>query len=100
MEFDFHLKNNFFHQKRFNIELSNSKSRGRFRFGLKQRQRSVLTIGMCTRNLEAAIAPLMTIQADSPLVVMVALGIPVTLIFAFLAAHWYARHSPQDKPAG
>jgi BASS family bile acid:Na+ symporter len=69
----------------------------RLGFGLKQRQRSVLTIGMCTRNLGAAIAPLMTIQADSRSVVMVSLGIPVTLIFSFLAARWYASHPPQEK---
>ena len=69
----------------------------RLGFGLKQEQRSVLTIGMCTRNLGAAIAPLMTIQADSRSVVMVALGIPVTLIFSFLAARWYASHPPQEK---
>ena len=72
----------------------------RLGFGLKQGQRSVLTIGMCTRNLGAAIAPLMTIKADSRSVVMVALGIPVTLIFSFLAARWYASHAPQDEPAG
>jgi BASS family bile acid:Na+ symporter len=72
----------------------------RLGFGLKHGQRSVLTIGMCTRNLGAAIAPLMTIKADSRSVVMVALGIPVTLIFAFLAARWYASHPSQDKPAG
>jgi BASS family bile acid:Na+ symporter len=69
----------------------------RLAFGLQQRQRSVLTIGMCTRNLGAAIAPLMTIQADSRSVVMVVLGIPVTLIFSFLAARWYASHPPQEK---
>jgi BASS family bile acid:Na+ symporter len=72
----------------------------RLGFGLKQRQKRVLTIGMCTRNLGAAIAPLMTIEADSRSVVMVALGIPVTLIFSFLAARWYASHPPQDEPAG
>jgi len=48
---------------------------GRLGFGLKQGQKSVLTIGMCTRNLGAAIAPLMTIKADSCSVVMGALGI-------------------------
>jgi BASS family bile acid:Na+ symporter len=47
--------------------------------------------------LLAAIAPLMTIQADSRSVVMVALGIPVTLIFGFLAARWYANHPLQEK---
>jgi len=71
----------------------------RLGFGLKQGQRSVLTIGMCTRNLGAAIAPLMTIKADPRSVVMVALGIPVTLIFSFLAARWYASHASEDEPA-
>jgi BASS family bile acid:Na+ symporter len=72
----------------------------RLGFGLSQGQRSVLTIGMCTRNLGAAIAPLMAVKADSRSVVMVALGIPVTLIFSFLAARWYASHAPSDEPAG
>jgi BASS family bile acid:Na+ symporter len=72
----------------------------RLGFGLKQEQRSVLTIGMCTRNLGAAIAPLMTIRADPRSVVMVAIGIPVTLAFSFLVARWYASHAPPDKAAG
>ena len=55
---------------------------------------------MCTRNLGAAIGPPMTIKADSRSVVMVVLGIPVTLIFSLLAAHWYASHAPLDGPAG
>jgi hypothetical protein len=28
---------------------------------------------------------------------MVALGIPVTLIFSFLVARWYASHPPEEK---
>jgi BASS family bile acid:Na+ symporter len=72
----------------------------RLGFGLKQEQRSVLTIGMCTRNLGAAIAPLMTIRADPRSVVMVAIGIPVTLAFSFLVARWYASHASPDKAAG
>jgi bile acid:Na+ symporter, BASS family len=68
----------------------------RLGFGLKQGQKSVLTIGMCTRNIGAAMAPLMAIKAESRSVVMVVLGIPVTLIFSFLAARWYASHAPQD----
>jgi len=71
----------------------------RLGFGLKQQQKSVLTIGMSTRNIGAAIAPLMAINAESRSVVMVALGVPVTLIFSFLAARWYASHTPQDEPA-
>jgi len=72
----------------------------RLGFGLKQGQRSVLTIGMSTRNLGAAIAPLMAIKADSRSVVIVAIRIPVTLIFSFLTARWYASHALSDKPAG
>ncbi len=71
----------------------------RLGFGLKQGQKTVLTIGMCTRNVGAAIVPLLTSKADSRSVVMVALGIPVTLIFSFLAARWYASHTPQGEPA-
>ena len=66
--------------------------------GLKPEQKSVLTIGMCTRNIGAAIAPLMAIKADSRSIVMVTLGIPVTLVFSFFAARWYASHAPQDEP--
>ncbi len=69
-------------------------------FGLKEEQKSVLSIGMCTRNLGAAIAPLMAIQADSRSIVMIAIGIPVTLILSFLAACWYASRAPQDRPGG
>lgn len=72
----------------------------RLGFGLKQEQKSVLTIGMCSRNLGAAIAPLIAIKADSRSIVMVVFGIPVTLIFSFLAARWYANHAPPNKPAG
>jgi len=69
-------------------------------FGLKEGQKSVLSIGMCTRNLGAAMAPLMTIQSDSRSIVMIAIGIPVTLIISFLAARWYAGLAPGDEPAG
>ena len=72
----------------------------RLGFGLNHGQRSVLTIGMCTRNLGAAIAPLMTTKADPRSVVMVALGIPVTLVLSFVVARWYASHAPLDEPAG
>jgi len=72
----------------------------RLGFGLKQGQRSVLTIGMSTRNLGAAIAPLMAIKADSRSVVIVAIRIPVTLIFSFLTARWYASQAPQGQSAG
>jgi BASS family bile acid:Na+ symporter len=68
-------------------------------FGLKQSQKSVLSIGMCTRNLGAAMAPLMAVRADSRSIVMVAIGIPVTLIFSFLAARWYASRALQDESA-
>jgi bile acid:Na+ symporter, BASS family len=64
----------------------------RLGFSLPHTERSVLTIGMSTRNLGAAIIPLMSLEVDPRSIVMVVLGIPVTLISSFLAARWYARH--------
>jgi BASS family bile acid:Na+ symporter len=56
---------------------------------LPHAQRSVLTLGICTRNVGAAIAPLIaTAGSDDRTVVMVVLGLPFQLIFAFAAAHW------------
>ena len=72
----------------------------RFDFGLKRGQKSVLTIEIGTRNLGADIAALMTINVDSRSVIMVALAIPVTLIFSYLAACWYAGHTPMEETAG
>jgi bile acid:Na+ symporter, BASS family len=59
--------------------------------GLPDAQRSVLTIGLCTRNLGAALAPLAAIDRDPRAVVMIAIAIPVTLAASAFAARRLAR---------
>lgn len=58
-----------------------------FAFGLDRAQRVVLSAGMATRNLGAAVAPLLSIvEIDQRAIVMVVLSLPVTVIFAMLVA--------------
>jgi BASS family bile acid:Na+ symporter len=60
--------------------------------GLAQRERSVLGLGMCTRNLGAALAPLLAMDApDERAVVAVVLALPVQLVCAVVAARVFAR---------
>lgn len=54
--------------------------------GMPSGQRSVIALGACTRNLGAALAPLLVADPEPRTMVMVALGVPVTLIATFLAA--------------
>src|SRR5512135_228604 len=62
--------------------------------GLKQGQKSVLSLGMSTRNLGAAFAPLFAAASvDQRAIVMVALGVPMQTIFSLLAARWFARRA-------
>jgi BASS family bile acid:Na+ symporter len=60
--------------------------------GLADEQRSVLTLGVGTRNLGAALAPLMAFDSDPRAVVMIALGAPLTIAISTLTARWLARH--------
>jgi BASS family bile acid:Na+ symporter len=62
--------------------------------GLKQEQRSVMALGMGTRNIAAVFAVLMAIpNPDSRLVVMVVLVVPLSVIVAFAAARWFAARA-------
>ena len=55
--------------------------------GLGPDQRSVLTLSICTRNVGAALAPMIsTVEPDNRTVVMVVLGVPLQLIFAYAVA--------------
>jgi BASS family bile acid:Na+ symporter len=54
--------------------------------GLKREQRVVVSLGVCTRNLGAAFAPLQAVSSDPRTTVMVALGVPITLIVSYVAA--------------
>jgi len=62
--------------------------------GLPQSRRSVLVLGMSTRNLGAALAPLIALPGvDQRATVMVVLGVPMQVIFSLLAAKYFARRS-------
>lgn len=67
-------------------------------FGLPQRQRSVLSLGLGTRNCGAAMAPLLVAaDVDQSATVMVTLGIPMMVVFALIAARLFAaRAVPAD----
>ena len=63
-------------------------------FGLPQGQKSVLALGMSTRNLGAAFAPLFALpNIDHRAIVMVALGVPMQTIFSLLAARSLSRRT-------
>lgn len=61
-------------------------------FGLKHEQKIVLGIGMATRNVGAALAPLLSAaETDQRATVMVVLGLPTMVAVARLAAKWFGR---------
>jgi BASS family bile acid:Na+ symporter len=63
-------------------------------FGLKQAQRSIIALGMGTRNIAAAFAALTAIpNPDARLVVMVLLAVPLSGVVAFPAARMFARRA-------
>ncbi|HZX84282.1 MAG TPA: hypothetical protein VFF19_11995 [Reyranella sp.] len=59
--------------------------------GLPPARRSVVSLGACTRNLGAALAPLLVADPDPRTMVMVALGVPLTLGVTWVAASWLGR---------
>jgi len=62
--------------------------------GLKTGQKSVLSLGMSTRNLGAAFAPFLAIpHVDQQAMVMVTVAIPIQLIVASFAARQFARRA-------
>jgi bile acid:Na+ symporter, BASS family len=80
-------------------------------FGLKQDQRSIMALGMGTRNIAAVFAVLMAIPNPDPrLVVMVILVVPLSMIVATIAARVFGGlagpppsdgsgpESPRPKP--
>jgi BASS family bile acid:Na+ symporter len=63
--------------------------------GLKPEQRTVVSLGVCTRNLGAALAPLLATSTDARATVMVAMAVPITLIATAAAARWFEHHGHQ-----
>jgi BASS family bile acid:Na+ symporter len=58
--------------------------------GLPNDRRIVLSAGMATRNLGAALAPLFAMPSvDQRAVVMVVLGLPMMVVFARLSVRWF-----------
>lgn len=76
----------------------------RFAIGLGQVQRSVLSLGLCTRNVGAAIAPLFAdAAADERAIVLLVSAVPLQLVVAVLAARIFARRvaaGAAGMPAG
>ena len=65
-------------------------------FGMPPGQKSVVSLGICTRNVGAAMAPLLVAQGvDQDTVVMVTLGIPMMFIFSLIAARVFAARAGQ-----
>jgi BASS family bile acid:Na+ symporter len=65
-------------------------------FGMPPSQKSVLSLGICTRNCGSALAPLFVVQdVDQDAIVMVTLGIPMMVGFAVIAAKVFARRAGQ-----
>jgi bile acid:Na+ symporter, BASS family len=65
-----------------------------FAVGLPPSQKCVLALGVCTRNLGAALAPLFTVAGiDERVIVMVALGVPLQTIAAAVAAHLFGARA-------
>jgi BASS family bile acid:Na+ symporter len=63
-------------------------------FGLPQNRKSVLALGVCTRNLGAAFAPLFAVAGvDERAIVMVALGVPMQTMAAFVAARAFGART-------
>lgn len=67
-------------------------------FGLKHAEKIVVSIGMSTRNLGAALAPLFSAaEIDQRAIIMVALGLPVMVLFAMLAVKLFGHPKSADK---
>lgn len=73
----------------------------RFSRGVGQPRRGVLALGLCTRNVGAAMAPLLSAPGvDDGVIVMVALGVPVQIACGLLAAWWFARDARRAAVEG
>ena len=69
-------------------------------FGLPQGQKIVLSLGMCTRNVGAALAPLFAVpDVDQRAIVMVSFGVLMQAAFSFAAASYFGRRAKIAEPA-
>jgi bile acid:Na+ symporter, BASS family len=69
-------------------------------FGVPARRKSVITLGLSTRNCGAALAPLLVAADVAPeATVMVSLGIPMMALFSVVAARVFASKSGPAEAA-
>lgn len=69
-------------------------------FGLSHEKRSALVLGLCTRNVGAAVAPLLSVSSsDQRATVMCVMAVFITLAVGFGVAKLLGRWNPADKPA-
>jgi BASS family bile acid:Na+ symporter len=67
-----------------------------FAFGMPHGQKSVLSLGICTRNCGSALAPLfVSADVDQSAIVMVSLGVPMMFISSLIAARVLAGRAGQ-----
>lgn len=63
-----------------------------FGLGLKHDQKIILSIGMSTRNLGASLAPLLSVpDMDERAIIMIGLGLPAMLLFAWISTKWFGH---------
>ena len=68
-------------------------------FGLSHEKRSALVLGLCTRNVGAAAAPLLSVpSSDRRALVMCIMAVFVTFVVGFATAHLLGRADPARKP--
>jgi bile acid:Na+ symporter, BASS family len=65
--------------------------------GFPEGQRRVLALGLSTRNVGAAAAPLLASGADHRAMVMIALAVPTTAAGAALTSRWFSRRDRRDQ---
>lgn len=67
--------------------------------GLPRGQKIVLSLGMCTRNIGAALAPLFAVpDVDQRAIVMVSFGVLMQAAFAIVTASYFARRAKIPSP--
>jgi BASS family bile acid:Na+ symporter len=67
-------------------------------FGLKREQKIVLSLGMTTRNIGVAIAPLfVAVAIDEKATVMLLLGFILMIIFSLLAVNWFTHTTKKQE---
>ena len=62
---------------------------------LPEAQKRVLALGLCTRNVGAAAAPLLASGVDRSAMAMVALAVPTTILGSALLSRWLSRRDVQ-----